>query len=199
VQRLGHEVAAQEPPHGPVARARDGVVVLAQETHRREHRAVRQRGPTLHERRVREAAVRDEDGEAGPHAQGHDGAVPIEEAQQQVFCVGQRVGQPHHTPEQWQRRRARREAATLPRAEEEDRGGEEEQERADEELLRRVHGCFAPAICTVCGARIWVRVVAYIGRVPCGMISERRGALSFCVYFALLLVFVLGDEAKFSI
>ncbi|XBJ16995.1 hypothetical protein VPH35_008501 [Triticum aestivum] len=120
VQRLGDEVAAQEAPHGAVAGARDGVVVLAQQLQRREGGAVRERGAALDERRVREAAVGDEDGEAGPHAQGHDGAVALEQAPEQGLHVGERVGQPHHAAQHRQGRRAGRdaEAAALAAAEE---------------------------------------------------------------------------------
>ncbi|XBJ09326.1 hypothetical protein VPH35_014422 [Triticum aestivum] len=120
VQRLGDEVAAQEAPDGPVAGARDGVVVLSQQLERREGGAVRERGAALDERRVGEAAVGDEDGEAGPHAQGHDGAVAREEAPEQGLHVGERVVQPHHAAEHRQGRRARRDAepAALAAAEE---------------------------------------------------------------------------------
>ena len=101
----------------------------------------------LDERRVREAAVGDEDGEARPDAERHDGAVPLEEAPQQGLDLGGRVGEPHHAAEERQGRRARREARALaPRAveaEEEERGGDEEEERPEEEL-GRVHGWCAP-------------------------------------------------------
>jgi len=149
VQRLGDEVAAKEAPHGPVAGAGDAVFVLAEEPDRRERRAVRQRRAAVDERLVRDAAVGDEDEEARPDAERHDGAVPLEEAPQQGLDLGGRVGEPHHAAEQRQRRRARWEAAPAPRAEqEEERGGEEEEERAKEESrrvhwpvqLRRVHG-----------------------------------------------------------
>ncbi|XBJ24365.1 hypothetical protein VPH35_002267 [Triticum aestivum] len=120
VQRLGDEVAAEEAPDRPVAGARDGVVVLAQQLERRERGAVRERGAALNERRVGQAAVGDEDGEAGPHAQGHDGAVALEEAPEQGLNVGGRVGQPHDAAQHRQGRRAGRDAepAALAAAEE---------------------------------------------------------------------------------
>uniref|UniRef100_A0ACD5TN85 Uncharacterized protein n=1 Tax=Avena sativa TaxID=4498 RepID=A0ACD5TN85_AVESA len=111
VQRLGDEVAAKEAPHGPVASARDGVVVLAQKREGGEGRPVGQRGAALDERRMREAAVCDEDGEAGSHAQRHDGAVLREKAPEEGLYVGERVLQQHHAAQHRHRRRPRREAA----------------------------------------------------------------------------------------
>ncbi|KAB8113320.1 hypothetical protein EE612_052283, partial [Oryza sativa] len=113
VQRLGDEVAAEEAPHGPVPGARDDVVVLAEEPARRHAGAVGQRGAALDERRVREAAVGDEDGHPRPHAQRHDGAVPSDQPleEQLRLDVGQRLGQQHDAAEQRHRRRAGREAA----------------------------------------------------------------------------------------
>jgi len=87
VQRLGDEVAPQEAPHGPVARPQDGVVALPQER-ARDRGAVGERGPALDQRRVRDAAVSDEDRQARPCPQRYDGAVARDEAPEQRLHVG---------------------------------------------------------------------------------------------------------------
>uniref|UniRef100_A0A804MS50 Uncharacterized protein n=1 Tax=Zea mays TaxID=4577 RepID=A0A804MS50_MAIZE len=100
VQRLGDEVAAQEAPHGPVVGAGDDVVADAQERARGGLRPVRHRdGAGAQERGVREAAIGHEDGQLGAHPERDDGAVPLEELQQEGLHLHRRVPQPQQVAE----------------------------------------------------------------------------------------------------
>ena len=75
-------------------------------------RPVGQRHAGADEGLVREVPVGHEDGEPRPDPERHDGAVLLEEAQEEGLHVGRRVAQPEQVAEQRQRRRARREAAS---------------------------------------------------------------------------------------
>ncbi|KAM0887737.1 hypothetical protein ACQ4PT_028804 [Festuca glaucescens] len=112
VQRLGDEVAPQEAPRGTIAGARDGVVALTEEG-TRDRRAVGQRGASLHQGCVGHAPVGHVYGEAGSHAQRHDGAVPREEAHEEGLKVGRGVPQPQQAAEHRQGEGSRRDAAAI--------------------------------------------------------------------------------------
>uniref|UniRef100_A0A0E0IV06 Uncharacterized protein n=1 Tax=Oryza nivara TaxID=4536 RepID=A0A0E0IV06_ORYNI len=137
VRRLDDEVAAEEAPHGAVAGARDGVPALAEQRVRDVRGAIGERGAAPHQGGVRDAAVGHEDGEAGAHAQRHDGAVPRDQSPQERLQVRRGgVRQPHEASEHGHGERARRDAdAVLPLngAMLREEGEEERDEEDDEE------------------------------------------------------------------